>query len=54
MGGVGKTPLLQRLYGSPKVKGHFQVAMFMWLTVGQTPDIMTLYRTISKKLGLDP
>jgi hypothetical protein len=54
MGGVGKTPLLQRLYGSPKVKGHFQIAMFMWLTVGPTPDIMTLYQTLSKKLDLDP
>jgi disease resistance protein RPS2 len=54
MGGVGKTLLLQRLDGSPKVKGHFQGAMFIWLTVGQTPDIMALYRTLSKKLGLDP
>jgi hypothetical protein len=54
MGGVGKTLLLQTLYGSPKVKGHFQGAMFIWLTVGQTPDIMALYRTLSKKLGLDP
>ncbi|KAH9543643.1 hypothetical protein CY35_13G076300 [Sphagnum magellanicum] len=54
MGGVGKTLLLQTLYGSPKVKGYFQGAMFIWLTVGQTPDIMALYRTLSKKLGLDP
>jgi len=54
MGGVGKTLLLQRLDGSPKVKGHFQGAMFIWLTVGQTPHIMTLYRTLSKKMGLDP
>jgi len=54
MGGVGKTLLLQTLDGSPKVKGHFQGGMFIWLTVGQTPDIMALYRTLSKKLGLDP
>ncbi|KAH8936898.1 hypothetical protein BDL97_17G110700 [Sphagnum fallax] len=54
MGGVGKTLLLQRLDGSPKVKGHFQGAIFIWLTVGQTLDIMTLYLTLSKKLGLDP
>jgi hypothetical protein len=54
MGGVGKTLLLQTLYESPKVKGHFQGAMFIWLTVGQTPDIMTLYWTLSKKLGLEP
>jgi Leucine-rich repeat (LRR) protein len=54
MGGVGKTLLLQRLDGSPKVKGHFQGAMFIWLTVGQTPHIMALYRTLSKKLHLDP
>jgi len=53
MGGVGKTLLLQRLYASPKVKGHFQGAEFIWLTVGQTPDIMALYRTLSKKLHLD-
>jgi hypothetical protein len=54
MGGVGKTLLLQRLYGSAKVHGHFQGAEFIWLTVGQTPDIMALYRTLSKKLHLDP
>jgi len=53
MGGVGKTLLLQRLYASPKVKGHFQGAEFIWLTVEQTPDIMALYRTLSKKLHLD-
>ncbi len=35
MGGVGKFLLLQRLYGSPKVKGHFQGAMFIWLTMGK-------------------
>ncbi len=31
MGGVGETLLLQRLYGSPKVTGHFQGAMFICL-----------------------
>ncbi len=45
MGGVGKTLLLQRVYGSPKVHCHFQEAKFIWCTVGQTPDIMALYRT---------
>jgi hypothetical protein len=54
MGGVGKTLLLQRLYGSPKVHGHFQGAKFIWLTVGQTPDIMDLYRRLSEELGLEP
>jgi Leucine-rich repeat (LRR) protein len=54
MGGVGKTLLLQRVDGSPTVRGHFQGAMFIWLFVGQTPDIMALYRTLSKKLNLDP
>ncbi|CAM6027687.1 unnamed protein product [Sphagnum balticum] len=54
MGGVGKTLLLERVYGRPKVKGHFEGAMFIWLTVGQTPDIMTLYRTLSEELGLKP
>ncbi len=54
MGGVGKTFLLRRVDGSPKVKGHFRGAEFIWLTVGQTPDIMALYRTLSKKLHLDP
>ncbi|KAH8966898.1 hypothetical protein BDL97_03G050800 [Sphagnum fallax] len=54
MGGVGKTLLLQRLYGSPKVHGHFQGARFIWLTVGQTPDIMALYRRLSEELGLEP
>jgi hypothetical protein len=54
MGGVGKTLLLQRLYGSPKVHGHFQGAKFIWRTVGQTPDIMALYHTLSEELGLKP
>jgi disease resistance protein RPS2 len=52
MGGVGKTLLLQTLYGSPKLHGHFQGAKFIWLTVGQTPDIMALYRTLSEELDL--
>jgi hypothetical protein len=50
MGGVGKALLLQRVYGSRKVYGHFQGAKFVWLTVGQTPDIMDLYHTLSAKL----
>jgi hypothetical protein len=54
MGGVEKTLLLQRVDGSPNIKGQFQGAEFIWLTVGQTPDIMTLYWTLSKKLHLDP
>jgi disease resistance protein RPS2 len=54
MGGVGKTHLLKRLDGSPKVKCHFQGAMFIWLTVGQTPDIMALYRRLSEELALKP
>ncbi len=54
MGGVGKTLLLKRVYGSPKVHGHFQGAKFIWLTVGQTPDIMALYRRLSEELGLKP
>jgi hypothetical protein len=52
MGGVGKTLLLQRVYGSPMVRGHFQGAMFIWLTVGQTPDIMALYWRLSEELGM--
>jgi disease resistance protein RPS2 len=54
MGGVGKTLLLQRVYGSPMVHGHFQGAKFVWLTVGQSPDIMALYHTLSAKLDLGP
>jgi len=54
MGGVGKTLLLQTLYGSTKLQGHFQGGMFIWLTVGQTPDTMALYRTLSAELGLEP
>ncbi|KAH9569558.1 hypothetical protein CY35_03G139800 [Sphagnum magellanicum] len=54
MGGVGKTLLLQRLDGSPKVHGHFQGAMFIWLTVGQTPNILALYRSLSEELGIKP
>jgi hypothetical protein len=54
MGGVGKTLLLQRVYGSPKIHGHFQEAKFIWLTVGQTPDILALYRRLSEELGINP
>jgi hypothetical protein len=54
MGGVGKTLLLQTLYGSAKVHGHFQGAKFIWRTVGQTPDIMAQYRSLSEELGLKP
>jgi len=54
MGGVGKTLLLQTLYGSAKVHGHFQGAKFIWCTVGQTPDIMALYGSLSEELGLKP
>jgi len=36
MGGVGKTFLLRKVYGSPKVHAHFQGETFIWLTVGQT------------------
>jgi len=54
MGGVGKTLLLRRLYWSSKVRGHFKGAKFIWCTVGQTPDIMALYRTLSAELDLKP
>ncbi len=54
MGGVGKTLLLQTLYGRPKIKGHFQEGMCIWLTVGQTPDMMALYHELSAKLGFHP
>jgi hypothetical protein len=54
MGGDGKTLLLQTLYGSAKVHGHVQGAEFIWRTVGQTPDIMALYRSLSEELGLKP
>ncbi len=51
MGGVGKTFLLRKVHGSPKVQAHFQGATFIWLTVGQTPDILSLYRSISEDMG---
>jgi len=54
MGGVGKTLLLQTLYVSAQVHDHFQGAKFIWRTVGQTPDIMALYRSLSEALGLKP
>jgi hypothetical protein len=52
MGGVGKTLLLRTLYENAKIHGHFQGVQFIWRTVGQTPDIMTLYRSISEELDL--
>jgi disease resistance protein RPS2 len=54
MGGVGKTLLLQRVYDNSKRHDHFRGAKFIWCTVGQTPDTMALYRTLSAKLGLEP
>ncbi|CAM6064915.1 unnamed protein product, partial [Sphagnum tenellum] len=54
MGGVGKTLLLQKVDGSPAVRRHFQGAVFIWLTVRRAPDLISLYRTLSKKLGLEP
>jgi len=54
MGGVGKTLLLQTLYASAQVDCHFQGVQFIWRTVGQTPDIMALYRSLSEELDLKP
>ncbi len=54
MGGVGRTLLLQKVYGSAKVHGHFQGAIFIWRTVGQSPDIMALYWSLSEELDLKP
>jgi Leucine-rich repeat (LRR) protein len=51
MGGVGKTFLLRKVWESLKVRAHFQGATFIWLTVGQTPDILSLYRSISDDMG---
>jgi hypothetical protein len=33
MRGVGKTLVLQTLYGSAKIYGHFQGAKFIWGTM---------------------
>ncbi|CAK9237692.1 unnamed protein product, partial [Sphagnum troendelagicum] len=54
MGGVGKTLLLREVYWSRKVRSHFQGATFIWLTVGQTPDMLSLYRSISDDMGSKP
>jgi hypothetical protein len=54
MGGVGKTLLLREVYCSRKVRAHFQGATFIWLTVGQTPDILSLYRSISVDMRSKP
>jgi Cdc6-like AAA superfamily ATPase len=42
MGGVGKTFLLRKVWESLRVQAHFQGATFIWLTVGQTPDILSI------------
>jgi Leucine-rich repeat (LRR) protein len=54
MGGVGKTFLLRKVYWSLKVRAHFQGATFIWLTLGQTPDVLSLYRSISDDMGSKP
>ncbi len=51
MGGVGKTLFLQIVYGMPRVQYHFQGVTFIWLTMGQSSNILSLYQTISKKVG---
>jgi len=38
----------------PKGTWAFQGAKLIWLTVGQTPDLMALYWTLSEELGLKP
>jgi len=54
MGGVGKTLLLKTLYASTQVDCHFQGVQFIWRRVGQTPDIMAFYRSLSEELDLKP
>jgi len=54
MGGVGKTLLLREVYRSRKVRAHFQGATFIWLTVGQNPDVLSLYRSITDDMGSKP
>jgi predicted ATPase len=54
MRGAGKTLLLQTLYASTQVDCHFQGVQFIWRTVGQTPDIMAFYRSLSEELDLKP
>ncbi len=51
MGGVGKTLFLQIVYGMSSVQHHFRGSTFIWLTMAQSPNILSLYRTISKKVG---
>jgi hypothetical protein len=43
MGGVGKTLFLQIVYGMPSVQHHFQGSTFISLTMGQSPNILSLY-----------
>jgi hypothetical protein len=54
MGGVGKTFLLREVRERPKVQAHFQGATFIWLTVGQNPDVLSLYRSITDDMGSKP
>ncbi|CAM6037851.1 unnamed protein product [Sphagnum compactum] len=57
MGGVGKSTLLKTLYARAKVQDHFRGVLFIWRTVGQSPDIpaiITLYRSLSEELCLKP
>ncbi|CAK9216671.1 unnamed protein product [Sphagnum troendelagicum] len=54
MGGVGKTLFLQTLYARAQVHDHFQGVKFIWRTVGQKPDITTLYRSLSEEVGQKP
>jgi hypothetical protein len=54
MGGVGKTHLLKTLYERAQVHDHMKRVTFIRLTVGKSPDIMALYRSLSKELGHKP
>ncbi len=54
MGGVGKSVLLKTLYARAQVNNHFQGVKFIRRTVGKSPDITSIYRFLSRELGLKP
>jgi hypothetical protein len=54
MGGVGKTLFLQTLYARAQVHNHFRGVKFIRRTVGQSPNILSLYRSLSEELDLKP
>eukprot|EP00253_Pinus_taeda_P015978 PITA_15978 len=51
-GGSGKTLLLKRLFGCPKVRDFFNDGLFLWLTVSQSPSFPSLRNDLCRQITI--